>query len=183
MHDDDLARARAKWRFRGDDRPEFALAPGPGQESVWDYPRPPRIVADPREVRVLYNDVPIADTRNALRVLETASPPVFYLPPSDVDTDRLRRERGSSLCEWKGAAAYWSWVTDDGHALSNVAWSYPKPFPEFEAIRDYISFYPARVTCYVGSERVGPQPGGFYGGWVTSDVVGPFKGEPGTGGW
>ena len=96
--------------------------------------------------------------------------------------DRLQPARGSSLCEWKGSAAYWSIRSDEG-LLINAAWSYPEPFPRFEPISNFLSFYPARLECYVDAERVQPQPGGFYGGWVTSEVVGPYKGEPGTGGW
>ncbi len=177
----DIEAARTAWKNRGDARPPFAIEPGPGQESVWDYPRPPRLELDPRLVRVLYRGTVIAETRRAYRVLETASPPTFYLPPEDVKVP-LVAATGSSMCEWKGAASYWSVQLPDAQ-LQNVAWSYADPFPEFGAIRDYVSFYPARVECYVDDHRVKPQPGGFYGGWVTPEVVGPFKGEPGTGGW
>ena len=117
-----------------------------------------------------------------MRVLETASPPVFYLPPDDVRTELLARERGRSMCEWKGPATYWS-LKADGREVSHCAWSYERPFPEFTEIRGYLSFYPSKLECYVDGHRVEPQPGGFYGGWVTPEVVGPFKGEPGTGGW
>lgn len=175
-------RGRAGWRFDGRERPSFAFAPRKDQESVWDYPRPPRLERDTRSVVVRHEGVPIAQTSRAVRVLETASPPTFYLPPNDVDTHRLTPAHGSSLCEWKGEARYWS-IVADGTVVDAVAWSYPDPFPEFETLRGYLSFYPGRVECFVDGVRVAPQPGGFYGGWVTPDVVGPFKGEPGTGGW
>lgn len=177
-----ILRLREKWRYRGDVRPPFAIAPAPGQESVWDYPRPPRVAADSRRVVVAHAGTTIADSRAALRVLETASPPVFYLPPRDVRSELLRSSPATSLCEWKGRARYWS-VRVGGRILPDVAWSYPEPFLEFEAIAGYVSFYPGRLECFVDDERVRPQPGGFYGGWVTDEVVGPFKGEPGTGTW
>ncbi len=177
-----IEQARAAWSHRGQARPGFAVEPGPGQESVWDYPRPPALVPDQRAVRVLFRDHLIAETAAALRVLETASPPTFYLPARDVRCELLVPGRGASLCEWKGAATYWSIRVDD-ELLENVGWSYQDPYPEFEAIRGYFSFYPARVDCSVAGVRVAPQSGGFYGGWVTPEIVGPFKGEPGTGGW
>lgn len=133
-------------------------------------------------MRVLIGDTTITDTKRALRVLETASPPTFYLPPEDVRQEFLEEGSGGSFCEWKGAAKYWSVRVGD-HFLENVAWSYPEPLPGFEECGGYLSFYPARLVCIVGGEQVHPQPGGFYGGWVTSDVVGPFKGTPGTEWW
>lgn len=183
MNEGDLERARAKWRFRGADRPSFALEPGPGQESVWDYPRPPRIETEARPVRVLVNGLTVAKSTAAIRVLETASPPVVYIPRGDVAMDYLIDEGPGSICEWKGGATYWSVRTPSGGVLRSAGWSYESPFPDFEPIRGFISFYPAALECYVGDHRVGPQPGGFYGGWVTPEIVGPFKGEPGTGGW
>ncbi len=177
-----VRRSRAGWEYRGRVRPPFAVEPGEGQESVWDYPRPPRTESDRREVTVRFGATIIARTRRAVRVLETASPPTFYLPPSNVQMALLRRAEGRSMCEWKGEARYWT-VTLPDDELEAVAWSYPNPFPEFAEIRDYLSFYPARLECYVGSHRVHPQPGQVYGGWVTPDVVGPFKGEPGSAGW
>ena len=173
---------RGHWHNTGTQRPPFALEPGPGQESVWDYPRPPRLEPDPREIIILWQGRIVARTTGAFRVLETASPPTFYLPPEDIETEFLRSVPGASRCEWKGEARYWS-VTVEGEELSRVAWSYPDPFPEFAAIRDFIAFYPEPLVCTVGGERVTRQPGGFYGGWITPEVVGPFKGEPGTGGW
>ena len=171
------------WQNIGRARPSFAVTPGPGQESVWDYPRPPALVADPRLVRVLSGPHVLAETRRALRVLETASPPTFYLPPDDVRRDWLELAAGSSHCEWKGAATYWNVRLADGSLLEQAAWSYPAPTPEFAAIAGWLSFYPALLTCEVDGERVLPQPGGFYGGWLTREIVGPVKGEPGTGGW
>lgn len=173
---------RSGWRWTGEARPPFAERPGPGQESVWDYPRPPVIDPDPRHVLVRTGATVLADTRRAVRVLETASPPTFYLPPEDVATEHLERAAGSSRCEWKGEAVYWD-VLLPGERLERVAWSYPEPFEEFQVIRDWLSFYPARVECRVGGHRVEPQPGRFYGGWVTPELVGPFKGEPGSGSW
>jgi uncharacterized protein (DUF427 family) len=160
-------------------RPE----PGPGQESVWDYPRPPRIEPTGRRVRVLVDGVVVADTTRALRVLETASPPTFYIPPDDVRLDLLEPEARHTTCEWKGEASYWA-VRVGGRVVASVGWSYPRPRPAFEAIRDHLAFYAGRVDeAWVDDERVEPQPGDFYGGWVTSEIVGPFKGEPGTLGW
>jgi uncharacterized protein (DUF427 family) len=182
MAKDDLDRARAQWAYRGSERPEWAIEPGPGQESVWDYPRPPRIEPDSRLVRVASGAITIAETSKALRVLETASPPTIYIPPEDVRTDLIIRAPGVSICEWKGSATYWS-LHIDGCKVPNIAWSYESPFVEFGEIRGYFSFYPDRVDCYVDGHHVQAQVGGFYGGWVTPDVVGPFKGQAGTGSW
>lgn len=180
---DALERARARWRYRGQKRPSFAEEPREGQESVWDYPRPPRVEPDERRVEVRCDGELVASTTKAKRVLETASPPGFYLPPEDVRRDLLVPAEGSSFCEWKGRAVYGSVRAPDGGLLERVAWSYPDPLPGFESIRDHLAFYPARLECTVDGERVGPQPGRFYGGWVTSELAGPFKGEPGTEGW
>lgn len=168
------------WTNTGQQRPDFAVAPGPGQESVWDYPRPPALVRDNRTVEVKDGDCVIARTTAAFRILETASPPTFYLPADDVDFELLVETPGNSICEWKGMAKYWALARDPGVP---VAWAYPRPRARFDRIKDYIAFYPGRVICYVDGERVRPQAGGFYGGWITSEVVGPFKGEPGTGHW
>jgi len=170
------------WRYYGQERPAFALEPGAGQESVWDYPRPPRIEQESREVIVRVGDVVLAQTHAACRVLETASPPTFYIPRADVKDEYLRPAGGSSRCEWKGTARYWT-VSVPPVVLESVGWSYDDPHPEFESIRGWLSFYPARIECYVDGNRVTPQPGGFYGGWITPDVVGPFKGAPGSSGW
>ena len=170
------------WHFTGKQRPEFALPPEEGQESVWDYPRPPVCVRDQRRVIVKAGNLVIADTTRAVRVLETASPPTFYLPPDNVDQSLLRCESGSSYCEWKGAASYYSVVTPDSE-FQNAGWSYATPSSAFADLAGYFSFYPALLSCTVDGETVQPQGGSFYGGWVTAEIVGPWKGQPGTGGW
>ena len=170
------------WRWVGDERPPFAIAPGAHQESVWDYPRPPRVDRDAREVIVKIGATTVARTRRALRLLETASPPTFYVSFADVEMQLLEPASGSSSCEWKGEARYFS-VRAGRDLLSAVAWSYPAPHPEYAALRDHLSFYPGRIECTVDGVRVEPQPGRFYGGWITPELVGPFKGEPGSGGW
>ena len=175
-------RGRAGWKHTGARRPDFAIEPAPGQESVWDYPRPPRLASDVREFVVRWDEVEVARTTKSLRVLETASPPTFYLPPDDVRTDLLEPATGGSRCEWKGETRYWSLVSG-GRREESVAWSYPEPLPGFEALKDFLGFYPARLGCTVDGAVVAPQPGRFYGGWVTAELVGPFKGEPGTEGW
>lgn len=170
------------WEYRGQRRPPFADKPGAGRESVWDYPRPPRLEHDARRIEVRSGGRVLADSRRTYRVLETASPPTFYIPPEDVVVELLRPRPGGSVCEWKGTAIYWA-LQADNVAAEAIAWSYPDPMPGFAAIAGYFSFYPGRVESYVDGERVLPQPGGFYGGWVTGEIVGPFKGEPGTGHW
>ncbi|HSG80548.1 MAG TPA: DUF427 domain-containing protein [Acidimicrobiia bacterium] len=157
--------------------------PGPGQESVWDYPRPPRVERCLRRVRIVHAGIAIADSTRALRVLETSHPPGIYLPPADVRTDLLERTSTGTWCEFKGHADYWR-LAADGAAVRDAAWSYPNPTAAFEEIRDHLSFYPGRVdACFLDDEPVIPQEGGFYGGWITGDIVGPFKGAPGTLGW
>lgn len=159
------------------------IEPGPGQESVWDYPRPPRIDEDSRLVEVFFNGKRIISTSNALRVLETSHPPTFYLPMADVDQAVLHRSERGSFCEWKGQAAYFHIVVDDVRA-QNAAWYYPTPTQSMAQLKDHISLYPAMMErCVVGGEVVRSQEGDFYGGWITSEIVGPFKGGPGTFGW
>ena len=169
------------WKYTGKDRPSFAVVPGAGQESVWDYPRPPALVPDSRLVEVRFGDIVLASSKRTHRVLETASPPTFYLPADDVHADLLVAVPGQSFCEWKGAAKYWGIAARPD--LGPVGWSYPAPTPAFEVLQGAFSFYPGRVACFVDEERVQPQPGGFYGGWITEEIVGPVKGEPGTGHW
>lgn len=170
------------WQYNGKIRPPFAEEPGPGQESVWDYPRPPAISEDTRHVIVkVQNDI-IVDSHRPVRILETASPPTYYIPPEDVDREYLVAAPGSSLCEWKGEAHYFS-LDSPRAKIPNIGWFYPKPNPDFAKIAGYFSFYPARIECYVDDERVQPQPGGFYGGWVTDAIVGPVKGLRGTSHW
>ena len=159
------------------------VEPGPGQESVWDYPRPPRLEATNRHIQVIFNGEVIADTRNAKRVLETSHAPVYYIPPEDIEMAHLERSEGRSWCEWKGRARYYTVRVGDREA-EDVAWTYPQPTPAFEAIKDHVAFYARPMDrCLVDGEEAQPSPGGFYGGWVTSDVVGPFKGAPGTKHW
>jgi uncharacterized protein (DUF427 family) len=159
------------------------IEPQAGQESVWDYPRPPRLEPVSPRLRVTFNGQTIADTRSGYRVLETSHPPVYYIPPADVARQWLRRAPGQSWCEWKGEAIYWVLEVGDRVAES-VAWSYPRPTPDFAPIADHLAFYASRVdACFVGDEQVQPQPGDFYGGWITSNIVGPFKGGAGTRGW
>jgi uncharacterized protein (DUF427 family) len=169
------------WNYRGQKRPDFAETPEPGQESVWDYPRPPALARDERLVEVYHGDQMIASSKKTYRVLETASPPSFYIPPQDVQRELLDAAPGSSLCEWKGAAAYWRLASQPETGV--VGWSYPEPKPVFKKIRGFLSFYPAVLECYVAGERVRAQPGRFYGGWITSEIVGPFKGAPGAEHW
>jgi uncharacterized protein (DUF427 family) len=153
------------------------------KESVWDYPRPPRLESTSRHLQIIFNNVAIADTRNAYRVLETSHPPVYYLPPGDLQMDYLFTTPGSSFCEWKGIASYYSLQVGD-RRLERIAWYYLDPSPTFAPIKDYVAFYAGPMdACYVDDEKVIPQPGGFYGGWITSDLEGPFKGSPGTLGW
>lgn len=178
-----VQRARDAWVWRGQARPDFAEVPGPGQESVWDYPRPPVLVSDARRVRVMLGEVVVADTRGALRLLETSHPPTFYLPRTDVDMRCLVAAGGGSFCEWKGSASYFD-VRVGGEVVAAAAWSYPSPIDEaFAALAGHLAFYATKLACFVGEERVRPQGGGFYGGWITGELTGPFKGDPGAGHW
>ncbi len=169
------------WQYTGKQRPDFAEDPGPGQESVWDYPRPPALDPSDEQVVVTSAGELLADTRRSIRVLETAGPPTYYIPEEDIRWDRLLRISHTSFCEWKGQASYFALADDP--AERPVAWLYADPAMAYQAIHRHASFYPGRVECFVNGERVKPQPGEFYGGWITSRVVGPFKGEPGTSGW
>jgi uncharacterized protein (DUF427 family) len=150
---------------------------------VWDYPRPPRLEPTGKHISVYFNKVLIAESRRAWRVLETSHPPVYYIPPQDIRTAYLAPSHGKSLCEWKGRAAYFDIVVGEKVA-QNAAWSYPEPTKPFAAIKDHIAFYAGLMDrCLVDGEEVIPQPSAFYGGWITSDIVGPFTGAPGTSGW
>jgi uncharacterized protein (DUF427 family) len=152
-------------------------------ESVWDYPRPPRVEPSDRRIRVLVDGVIIADSRRAVRVLETSHPPGWYVPPEDVRMDLLEQTTRHTVCEYKGQASYYR-LTDDHAGRAEIAWTYLDPRPGYATITGYLSFYPGRVDeAWVDDERVTPQAGDFYGGWITSDVRGPFKGGPGTRGW
>ncbi|HKH75804.1 MAG TPA: DUF427 domain-containing protein [Rubrobacteraceae bacterium] len=159
------------------------VEPGPGQESVWDYPRPPRMEDSDKRVEIVFGGVRIADTTRAKRVLETSHPPVYYVPEADVRVEHLRLAGGASFCEWKGAARYYD-VSAGGRTERRAVWFYPHPVPAYADLKDHLAFYPSRMdACYVAGERVRSQEGDFYGGWITGDVVGPFKGAPGTRGW
>jgi uncharacterized protein (DUF427 family) len=160
------------------------IEPRPGQESVWDYPRPPSIESCSRIAGVYFAGIQLARSSRAFRVLETAGAPTIYIPAGDVETAYLELVPGhSTFCEWKGNATYFDVRVGD-RVARRAAWTYLDPTPEFRQIKDHISFYPARMdACYLDDELVAPQPGGFYGGWVTGNIVGPIKGEPGSESW
>lgn len=159
------------------------IEPGAGQESVWDYPRPPRVEDSTQHIQVISDGLIIADTRRAKRVLETSHPPVYYIPPEDIKMEYLVRNSHSSFCEFKGEAGYYHLVLRD-LSVSNVAWYYAQPTPAFAALKDHLAFYPSKVAaCLVDGELVQPQEGDFYGGWITKNIVGPFKGGTGSWGW
>ncbi len=159
------------------------IQPQPGQESVWDYPRPPRLERTTKRLRVVFGGVTIAETTSGWRVLETSHPPVYYFPPADIRADVCRPSARTSYCEWKGLAQYYT-VRVGQRVAPDAAWGYPNPTPAFAPLAGHIAFYArAMDACYVDDERVVPQPGEFYGGWITSDIVGPFKGVPGSWGW
>ena len=156
---------------------------GPGEESVWDYPRPPRLEPTGKRLEVYFNGVKIAATTRAYRVLETSHPPAYYLPPEDVQMQYLSISDLSTACEWKGSASYYTIQVGDKTA-PNAAWTYFEPAAAFEKIAGYIAFYPALMDeCRVDGVTAIPQPGGFYGGWITPEIRGPFKGVAGTRGW
>jgi len=156
---------------------------GPNQESVWSYPRP--AIAEPTTARIVieHRGVVVADSRASIRTLETSHPPSYYIPRADIAAGLLRRATGSSFCEWKGAAAYWDVVIEDS-VVPRVGWSYASPTASFAILRDHVAFYAGPFDrCSVDGETVVPQPGDFYGGWITAAVAGPFKGIPGSRGW
>ncbi len=161
------------------------LPPGPGQESVWDYPRPPRLERTGRRLRVVFAGRTVADTTAAYRVLETSHPPVYYLPPDDIDMSLVgASQAASSFCEFKGRAVYYDLIAAGAASVPGAAWAYPVPSRAFAPIAHHLAFYASQtVACYVDDELVQAQAGDFYGGWITRDVVGPFKGAPGTWGW
>jgi uncharacterized protein (DUF427 family) len=156
------------------------IEPGPGQESVWDYPRPPRLEPSLKRLQVQVGEIMVADSRQAFRVLETSHPPVYYLPPSDIQMTLMHPLSHRTYCEWKGVAHYYSY----GEQTQPIAWYYPQPTAAFAAIAGYVAFYPSRVdSCWVDGVLARAQAGDFYGGWITPDIVGPFKGEVGSWGW
>ncbi|MFE8033691.1 DUF427 domain-containing protein [Thiohalocapsa marina] len=182
MHRSVIERARNAWVYRGQKRPAFALTPAPGQESVWDYPRPPAYVPDPRPVEIYAGERLLARSEQAIRVLETGSPPVFYLPPEAFDQALITPAARRTFCEWKGEAEYFDVQGSEGR-ITNALWRYPRPTAEAKAIAGWFGAYPSLLRCFVAGEAVRAQAGGFYGGWITDEVIGPFKGEPGTGHW
>jgi uncharacterized protein (DUF427 family) len=156
---------------------------GPGQESVWSYPRPAIAEESAARIVIMHRGIVVADTCASIRTLETSHPPSYYIPRADIAPGVLRRAAGSSFCEWKGAATYWDVVIGE-EVLPRVGWSYASPTPGFAALRDHVAFYAGPFDrCSVDGETVVPQPGDFYGGWITSALVGPFKGVPGSRGW
>jgi uncharacterized protein (DUF427 family) len=163
---------------------EHSLTPDRrARESVWDYPRPPRLETSVRHIRVVFAGETIAETRRSLRVLETSHPPAYYIPMAAVRQGVLVPSSLRTWCEFKGEAAYFDVVLGDAVAAA-AAWQYPRPAPGYEAMAGHVAFFPARMeACFVDEERVAPQQGDFYGGWITSDIVGPFKGGPGTRLW
>lgn len=156
--------------------------PKQGQESVWNYPRPPALDKSHLLVEVFFGGVQIAKSQSSLRVLETSHPPTFYIPPDDIDAQFFSQTEASSFCEWKGVASYWD-ITVEKVTVERGSWAYLNPAAPFDELRGYFSFYPSLFECYVDGRVVKPQPGKFYGGWVTSDVAGPFKGTPGSEWW
>jgi uncharacterized protein (DUF427 family) len=153
-------------------------------ESVWDYPRPPRLEPVPARIRIRHRGITVADTGAALRILETSHPPVYYIPREGVAGERLRPSASrQSFCEFKGLASYWNLVVE-GDTVRDVGWSYERPVAAYAQLAGHIAFYASKVEeCWVGDERVEAQAGDFYGGWITTNLRGPFKGPPGTRGW
>lgn len=155
----------------------------PGQESVWDYPRPPAVRACTLPIQAILGGQVVCRTSTSWQVLETSHPPTYYLPRSAFADGVLTPAAGSSFCEWKGSARYLD-VTGGGRTAAGAAWFYPRPAPGFEQLAGHVALYAGRMdACLVGDETVLPQPGGFYGGWITASVAGPFKGVPGSAGW
>ena len=183
MTNDPLQAERRYRRSVERQRPERIVTPGPGQESVWDYPRPPIVEPVTSRLQVWFAGMLLAETERGLRVLETSSPPVYYFPPEHVRTQFLRRMIHTTLCEWKGIATYWN-LEVRGRRQEAAAWSYMTPDDGYKPIEGRFAFYAGVVdACYVGDERVVPQAGDYYGGWVTANIAGPFKGDPGTERW
>jgi uncharacterized protein (DUF427 family) len=159
------------------------ITPKPGQESVWDYPRPARLENIDRHIKIIFNDTIIAETKQAKRVIETSHPPTYYILETDIILEYFTQTSRQTFCEWKGWATYYD-ITVVDRMVGNAAWRFFAPSPNFLAIENYYAFYANLMdACYVDGELVTPQPGNFYGGWITKDIVGPFKGEPGTMGW
>ncbi|BAZ69276.1 MAG: DUF427 domain-containing protein [Pelatocladus maniniholoensis HA4357-MV3] len=159
------------------------IPPKPGQESVWDYPRPAILQDTDKHLKVICNGIVLAETNRGKRVLETSHPPTYYFPPEDIKLEYLIETPKKNLCEWKGAYQYYD-ISIGGQQRKYAAWRYFNPTSDFLPIQEYYAFIPALMdACYVNDELVTPQSGDFYGGWITADIVGPFKGGQGTWGW
>ena len=180
---EDIREEVKKWRSHKRDKPDNIIKPGPGQESIWDYPRLPKVELFTKNIRVKFAGKVIALTNKSYKVMETSSPPCYYISQENIEMEYLFKSAYKTLCEWKGIARYWSVRVGD-KVSKNAAWSYPKPLEGFEQIKDHIAFFAGRVDgCYIDDEKVVPQAGDFYGGWITKNIVGPFKGESGTERW
>ena len=173
-----IVSSRSKWQYTGGIRPDFAEPTAAGEESVWDYPRPPRLEKVNAVLRVFNAKTLIAETQNGVRVCETAGAPTYYFPPTDVEAELVEFGDMSSICEWKGVAQS---VHADG--IPDAGWRYVRMFEAFADLHEWVSFYPKKLLCFVDTELVTHQPGGFYGGWVTNNLTGPIKGRPGTESW
>lgn len=173
---EEIQRLRAQWQYTGQKRPSFALKPNSTQESVWDYPRPPCIEQSDKMVKVLANQDLVAISKRTIRILETSSPPVYYIPLEDINSKLLVASDTTSFCEWKGEARYYSLKTDL-HLIKDAAWYYPKPLRGYSTIKQYLAFYPSKVLCFIDGVLVQPQKDSYYGGWITPEIVGPFKDE------
>lgn len=176
-----VAQARARWQYRGQVRPPFAEPAGPGEASVWDFPRPPRLEPVASELKVMHGEIVVAETAAGVRVVETASAPTYYFPPEAVDEGLLIELAERTQCEWKGIATQFAIREGADHAAA--AWCYRETFAEFVELIGWYAFYPSSLACYVGGEQARAQLGGYYGGWVTKDLKGPIKGAAGTQGW
>ncbi|MGF1649538.1 MAG: DUF427 domain-containing protein [Hyphomicrobiaceae bacterium] len=170
--------ARHGWRWTGVERPPFAEAPAPGQRSVWDFPRPPEAEDVDGRVEVRLGATVIAMTTRARRVLETSHPPTYYIPPADVDLSLITVRDDASHCEWKG----FSCALDAG-PIDNAGWMLRSAYVEFAHLLGWLAFYPQKLDCSINGDAVMAQPGAYYGGWITPDLAGPFKGAPGSGDW
>ena len=175
---DQIIASRNKWTYTGQARPEFAEEPEEGQRSVWDFPRPPKIEPVDAVLRVFNEKTLIAETQRGIRVLETAGAPTYYFPPSDVEDSLVEFGEMASICEWKGVAQ-----SVHVQGIQDAGWRYIKMFEDFAELHEWPSFYPKKLLCFVDTELVTHQPGGYYGGWVTSDLAGPIKGVAGSESW
>lgn len=175
-----IEHARKKWEFTGKKRPEFADIPKDGQISVWDFPRPPLIKKVDRTIKVLNNKISVAETKNALMVCETSSPPTYYIPKKDVEIELLTEMDAKSWCEWKGQSQNWALKSKPEQV---VAWSYHFHFASYEQLKNHFAFYPHYLQCFVGDELVSAQKNDYYGGWVTKNLSGPIKGKIGSEHW